>query len=376
MNKQFWTAFTAVLIALGAVGNSSAAASAWQEIENQSQQVFNQNKNIVVGITVKPVRTESNISPNLLAPTDTATTTQSQKTNPAERFMDELFLRERVATGLVVSHEGHILTTGSVVRSSTRESIAVTLADGAILPATPVARDTYTNLAVLKVDKMFEEIPRFGHSRDLAPGSMLLCIARPYGRTNSLFFGMTSNVMQEIGHSRYENLLQTTVPLHPGSIGSPVFNFKGEIVGMLSATQKQSSWPELSFAIPSEMLSYITQQILAHGEITRGFLGLWVKPVSTDDRKEKILPEEVDGVMITRLLEGGPAEEAGLRVGDILTHFNTHPVVSTQQLIWQTAITPPGEVIPVDVWRNGESRKVAVKLALFFDPSHNSGENH
>ena len=354
--------FTNLLTLLGLP--SIRAASAWNGIEEHAQSIFERINPFVVGVTVKPQPKESLAID--LSTVGSGRTIQSVVTSPEggwKEYLKTLRQRERIATGLIVHPEGYILTTASVIRSLTSESALITLADGTVAPATPVAQDPFTNLAMLKVDREFDKALNFGDSDRLKIGSVVLGVARPYGRANSLFMGIVSNVRQELGQTRYEDLIQTSVPLHPGSIGGALVNQDGEVVGMLSTTQKQESWPELSFAIPSRMLQFVTEEMITHGSVTRGFLGVWVYPLTPELRQEKQLPPTLQGVMVTKLVPEGPAARGGLELGDVITHFNKKEIRSYQQLIYQTAVARPGEAIPVRAWRAGKIQDYAVTLA-------------
>ena len=358
----------------------SQAKSPWQEMEQQTQTIFERVSPCVVGISVSPkIMRSSPIDPSTLSPESALREAFSSSQEGFKDQLDSLFHRERIASGLVVDPQGYILTTGSILRSATSESVFVTLVNGKVLSATHIAQDPHSNLALFKVDDFFEDVPKFGKSQDLRIGSFVMAITRPYGRDNSFFMGTVSNLGQMLGQTRYENLIQTSIPLHPGSIGSPIMNDRGEIVGLLSATQKQSSWPELSFAIPSEMLSVITRELITEGNVSRGFLGVKILPLTNQLRQEKNLPpalvevlkeipESLQGVLVTRLIPGGPAGEAGIEANDIIIGFNGEGIRTYQQLIWQTALVEPGKEIPVEVWRKGETLTYPVKLDRFIRP--------
>lgn len=366
-----WNPLTRPVIACGLFLLTSLPvagdASPWERLANQAQAVFEKASPCVVGITARRNRPQKEmVDPDLIPKNLKVYSVDTRREEDWEEYVYSMFQpKEILATGLVIHSDGYILTTGSAIHDATMESAWVTLADGLVLSATLMARDPLTNLAVLKVDHHFDNVAVFGRSRDLAVGSFVLGITRPYGRSNSLFLGMVSNLGQDLGQARYEDLIQTSIPLHPGSIGSPIFNFDGEVLGMLSTTQKQSSWPELSFAIPSDMLEYISREILSHGSVTRGFLGVWVHPLTAKERRKHQLPSSLQGVRVTRVEPQGPAEKAGLQEGDIITSFNEHPIRSYQQLIWQTAIAPLDTDIPITVWRQGREETFQVILEEF-----------
>jgi S1-C subfamily serine protease len=344
---------------------SAAAEPAWKDIGQRAQELFKQVSPYVVGVTVRPRQR----APETIDPTKTIQLVGDQDSDSWKDILDSQFRKDKVATGFIVSENGYILTTGSVLQSATGEQVHVTLHSGTILQATPVAEDDMTNLTILQVDRKFENVPSFAEAGATHIGMPVLAVTRPYGRSNSLFFGVVSNMEQELGQTRYENLIQTSLALHPGSIGGPILNFDGDIVGMLSTTQKQSSWPELSFAIPADMLSYVTREMITRGSVTRGFLGLWVFPLTHELRHDKNLPSQLDGVYVTRLFEDGAAHRADIRESDVITHFDGKPVTSYQQFIWHTAITPPGSTVPIRLWRNGETLEVPVTLEKMQKPT-------
>lgn len=360
----------AALTGLVLVGMPACSQDAWQQFQDHATAVFEKANPFVVGITVKP---QPPLFPSFsIGELDSESNLErvfGDEESISAESVHSLYNRKRVATGIVVDRGGYILTTGSILRSVTPEYTTVTLSNGVVLPATPVAQDSMSNLALFKVDRIFDDAPVFGNSQDLSIGSVVLAITRPYGRSNSLYMGLVSNLEQELGQARYESLIQTSVPLHPGSIGSPLLNFKGEVVGMLSTTQKQSSWPELSFAIPSEILEHIARELIQHGQVTRGFIGAWVNPLTPEIRLTRSIPEEVQGVIVRKVSPGDPAERAGIIAGDVITKFNDKVIGTYQELIWQTALAGPGNEIPVEIWRDGELRTLLVGLERFVLPS-------
>lgn len=369
-NQSLKFSLLTAMAGLVLVGMPARSQDAWQQFQDHATAVFEKANPFVVGIAVKP---QPPLFPSFetrgLDSDSALERVLSDDGNSPSEAIQSPYNRKRVATGFVVDRGGYILTTGSILRSVTPEYTTVTLSNGVVLPATPVAQDSMSNLALFKVDHTFDDAPIFGNSQDLRIGSVVLAITRPYGRSNSLYMGLVSNLEQELGQARYESLIQTSVPLHPGSIGSPLLNFKGEVVGMLSTTQKQSSWPELSFAIPSEILEHIARDLIQHGQVTRGFIGAWVNPLTPEVRLAKNIPEEIRGVIVRKVSPGDPAERAGIQAGDVITKFNDKEISTYQELIWQTALAGPGNEIPVEIWREGELRTVLVGLERFVLPA-------
>lgn len=370
LNQRVNTIVHVALSGLLLAGVSAYPQDAWQQFQGHATAVFEKANPFVVGISVKP---QPPLFPSFTVnglDSDSALerVLNDEKNSPTEAVQSPNN-RKRVATGIVVDRGGYILTTGSILRSVTPEYATVTLSNGIVLSATPIAQDSMSNLAIFKVDRTFENAPVFGDSQNLSIGSVVLAITRPYGRSNSLYMGLVSNLSQELGQARYESLIQTSVPLHPGSIGSPLLNFKGEVVGMLSTTQKQSSWPELSFAIPSEILEHVARELIQYGYVTRGFIGAWVNPMTPEIRREKAIPEDVEGVVVRKVSPGDPADRAGIHAGDLITKFNDREIRTYQELIWQTALAGPGSEIPVEIWREGEQKTLLVELDRFVHPS-------
>jgi serine protease Do len=277
----------------------------------------------------------------------------------------------RYGTGILFDDAGHILTTYQLVKDSTQGSeIAAISASGLETPASLVAADPYSNIAVIRSEGI-EGVPAgFVDSGNqqaggLREGSFVFCVARPYGLPNSAYFGMVSGLDRQVGQFRYERLIQTTVPLPPGSYGAPLLTMDGLVAGMMSCTLKQESWTEVSFAIPAAMVQRIGKDLIERGSVSRGYLG--VRVVNRDElpaekrkaRSETHLPP---GALVRQVLPGTPAAEAGLLPDDLIVAIDGSAITGWEDLVWALNTLEPGQKVTVRVMR-GE-RKLRLPLQL------------
>ena len=276
---------------------------------------------------------------------------------------------DRYGTGLLIDNEGHIVTSYQLVRDSTQGSEMVAISEtGREIPARLEAWDALTNIAVLTSPEVAGRPVEFGLSmadnvRQLRVGSSVFCIARPYGMPNSAYFGIVSGLDRQVGQVRYERLVQTTIPLHPGSNGAPLLDRRGLVVGMMSCTLKQAGWGEVSFAIPSDMLYRVVEQLMADGRVARGFLGVRVidkeQLAQLRDPRFRNLPVDA-GAVVREVIARSPADRAGIRSRDIIVGVGSWEVRDLSSLVWAMDEIPPGNRVPVTVLRDGGEKIIQV----------------
>ena len=274
---------------------------------------------------------------------------------------------ERVlATGIVLTTDGVILTSDAVIGHTSPgnviNSIQVRFDNGNTYQAMPLARDPYTQIALLKINAQDLTRVTLGDSDGIKMGSWILSISRPYGYPNSAAWGIISGKNRQLLQFKGEPLLQTNLPGYPGSIGSPIIDLKGEMVGMIIASVKQDMWPEITLAIPSNRLASLVYRLLQEGKIDRGYLGIHIQNISLEDIKKYNLPSDITGVIILMTIPGSPAAKSGIQSGDCLTHFDGIPLQSTYDLMYQASQSNPGEKIILKLLREGNPLEVEVEL--------------
>jgi serine protease Do len=261
-----------------------------------------------------------------------------------------------LGSGFVVSKDGYILTNNHVVAGA--EQLKVKVPDGNEYEAKLIGRDEATDLAVIKLDprgvKGSLEPLTFGDSDALDVGEWVVAIGSPFGLASTVTAGIVSAkgrsiTPKETGRN-YEDFIQTDAAINPGNSGGPLLNLQGEVVGVNSAIASRTGGYEgIGFAIPSNVAKAVMDNIIAHGKVVRGWLGVDLADAS---------PQGLDGVRSTgaevkKSLENSPAEQAGLREGDIITKFNGKPV-NESRLRTAIAITPPGSQVQLEYLRDGK----------------------
>ncbi len=275
-----------------------------------------------------------------------------------KQFREQLRRRPEKATdagaGFIIDASGIIVTNNHVV--GVAKDIEVTLADGTSLPARVIGADELTDLALLKIAPPHTlTVVGWGNSRSVEVGDWVLAAGNPFGLANSITAGIVSARGRDIETGPFDDFLQIDAPVNPGNSGGPIFNMKGEVVGINTAIVSPSGGSVgIAFAIPSDEARSIVAQLLAHGHIDRGWLG-----VALED-----LPDNGNdpGVAVTQVVHEGPAAQSGVRSGDIILSVNGQPVYNTQGLIRAVAAIPPGRNARLTVFRGGKAVQISVTI--------------
>lgn len=264
-----------------------------------------------------------------------------------------------LGSGFILSADGYILTNEHVVHGA--EQIKVRLTDQRVFPGRVVGVDPKTDIAVIRIDSA-EPLPVtvLGDSDRLKVGQWALAIGNPFGLDSTLTVGVISATGRtDVGIEDYENFVQTDASINPGNSGGPLLNIYGEVVGVNTAIV--ASGQGIGFAIPINLARLIADQLISSGQVTRGWLGVSIQPL--DDALAKSLGlDRVTGALVTRVLPGTPAEEAGIQRGDVLLSFDGKPVRSVKELQLLVASSPIGRNLPVEVQREGARLTLEVKL--------------
>ncbi len=269
-------------------------------------------------------------------------------------------------TGFIIDDQGHIVTNWHVVDGG--DEFSVVFADGTSRPATLVGADEISDLAVVKVEGDVPAVVSLGDSDALQPGQSVLAIGSPLGTfTNTVTEGIVSALgrnLPEVGF--YTNLIQHDAAINPGNSGGPLFNLAGEVVGVntLGITEGASgvSAQGLFFAIPSNTVKEIAAKLIADGEVIYPYLGI-EGPVAVTEQiaSENDLPVD-HGVYLQGVAAGGPAADAGLRVGDILLGLDGQEINAENTLTEVLFAHQPGETVTVTVQRGNEQLEVEITL--------------
>ncbi len=252
-----------------------------------------------------------------------------------------------LGSGVIISEQGYILTNNHVI--SQAKEIQVALRDGRSVNATVVGTDPDTDLAVLKIE--LEDLPVIilGRSDQLRVGDVVLAIGNPFGVGQTVTSGIVSATGRNmLGINTFENFIQTDAAINPGNSGGALVTATGKLVGINTAIFSRSGGSQgIGFAIPTSLAKDVMQQIIEHGEVRRGWLGVAIQNVNMDLANSLGLEKGKTGVVITSILKDGPAADAGLQPGDVITHINNEAVSDVASALNLISSNPPGSTITV-----------------------------
>ena len=258
------------------------------------------------------------------------------------------------------AERGLVVTNSHVVRNV--ERIKVTLKDGQVIIGEVLGADEDTDLAVVQIlSKTPLAEVRFGDSSKVRVGQLVVAVGNPYGLNDTTTFGIVSGLKREnINLSRYEDFIQTDASINPGNSGGPLLNIKGEVIGINTAIINYAQ--SIGFSIPSNMVKHVVEQLVDHGEVHRGWLGVGIDPVSEEVANRAAKAQVGEGVIINSVFEGDPADMAGLKVGDIILKIGGSEITSPNSMIRVIGAMTPGQTINLDILRKGKHSVVPVKL--------------
>lgn len=266
-----------------------------------------------------------------------------------------------LGSGVIVDSEGIIVTNHHVIRGA--DQIQIMLADGRQRIAQIVGSDEATDLAVLKIDLQDLPASTFGDPNALRIGDVVLAIGNPYGIGQTVTQGIVSALGRSgINLNTYEKYIQTDAAINEGNSGGALINTRGQLVGINSGLYSRSGGSTgIGFAIPIDVAKFVLGDLLAHGHVKRGWMGISAEEL-TPTLAEQFGLDLNYGLILTSIASGGPAEKAGLRVGDIVTHIEDEPIGSGNTGMHIVAQTPPGEVITVRIVRGAMAMSLAVTV--------------
>lgn len=271
------------------------------------------------------------------------------------------FRQRGLGSGFIISQNGYILTNNHVVQKA--DKVMVKLHDGREFKAKIVGTDPNTDVAIVKIDADNLPVLPLGDSDKLEVGEWVMAIGNPFGLSYTLTVGVVSaKGRSNVGITDYEDFIQTDAAINPGNSGGPLINIRGEAVGINTAIFTRSGgYMGIGFAIPINMVKSIEKQLIEKGEVTRGYLGVVIQNL-TPELKESFGLEENKGVLISDVIEGSPAEKAGLKRGDVVIQFNGKEVKEISEFRNMVALTPPGTKAKIVVKRNGKRMEFEVVL--------------
>jgi len=320
------------------------------------------------------------------------TVTENQRTSAQSPFPDfgsddpfsQFFRQFRIpqpqqpmhglGSGFIVRSDGVILTNAHVVDGAS--DVMVKLSDRREFKAKVVGVDKQTDIAVLKIAAKGLPTVKLGDSKSVRVGQWVLAIGSPYGFENTVTAGIVSATSRALPDGTYTPFIQTDAAVNPGNSGGPLFNMNGEVIGINSQIYSRTGgYQGLSFAIPIDVASQVEQQLLAHGKVERGRIGVTIQEVSQGLAQSFGLDKPA-GALVSSVEKGSPADKAGLQSGDVILAINGQKVERSAELPPLVANVKPGTKASFDIWRKGSRKKITVTVGEFKGAKVASAEGH
>jgi serine protease Do len=275
------------------------------------------------------------------------------------------FQAQSLGSGFIINADGYIMTNAHVVQSA--DEITVRLTDKREFKARIIGSDRRTDIALIKIDAAGLPVVKFGDPAKLKVGEWVVAIGSPFGFDNTVTKGIVSAKGRSLPQETFVPFIQTDVAVNPGNSGGPLFNMRGEVVGINSQIYSRTGgFMGLSFAIPIDVANDIAQQLRTSGKITRGRIGVVIQPVTKELADGFGLPR-AQGALVNSVEKGGPADKAGIEAGDVILRFDGKPINSSEDLPRIVGGTRPGSKASVQIWRNKASRDVHLVVTELVD---------
>ncbi|VAX06706.1 Outer membrane stress sensor protease DegS [hydrothermal vent metagenome] len=266
-----------------------------------------------------------------------------------------------LGSGVILDSRGYILTNNHVVEGA--DEIQLVLHDGRNIPAVVIGTDPDTDLAVLFAHT--ENLPAIslGHSEQLQVGDVVLAIGNPFGVGQTVTMGIISATgRNRLGINTFEDFIQTDAAINPGNSGGALVNAHGDLVGINTVIFSKTGGSQgIGFAIPVSLAQGIMQQLLMHGRVVRGWLGILAQDI-TPELAESFGLSEVKGVLVSGVLEQGPADQAGIEPGDVIVEINGIVPSGARDILNTIAMQPPGSVVTINGWRGQQQLKLKTMI--------------
>jgi serine protease Do len=270
------------------------------------------------------------------------------------------FQARSLGSGFIISADGYILTNAHVVADT--DEVTVKLTTKREYKAKLIGVDSRTDVALVKIDATGLPVTPIGDPAKLEVGEWVAAIGAPFGFENSVTAGIVSAKGRSLPDESYVPFIQTDVAVNPGNSGGPLFNMRGEVVGINSQIYSRTGgFMGLSFAIPIDIAMEVAKQLRTTGKVTRGRIGVQAQEMTVELAASFGL-KEPNGALVATVEKGGPAEKAGIMPGDVILSFDGKPVQSSGDLARLVANTKPGTTVTIDVWRKGARKTLQVPV--------------
>lgn len=299
--------------------------------------------------------------------------------SPFEDFFKDFFdrnqpeQRSRKATslgsGFIIGDGTYVVTNNHVIQDA--DEITVILHDNSRLKAELVGRDPKTDLAVLKIKPKNGDLTavKFGDSDVARVGDWVMAIGNPFGLGGTVTAGIISARGRDINSGPYDDFIQTDASINRGNSGGPMFNLKGRVIGVNTAIFSPSGGSVgIGFAIPASVVKPVINQLIKHGQVKRGWLGVHIQAV-TDEIAEALGLKEAAGALVANVIPDGPAEKAKVQAGDVILKFNNKKIDKMRSLPRIVADTEVGKSVPIEIWRDNKKMNLSAVIEELEDTS-------
>jgi serine protease Do len=272
------------------------------------------------------------------------------------------FRSNSLGSGFIINKDGYILTNNHVVGDATE--IRVKLSDGREFGAKVVGKDPPTDVALIRLEKAPHDLPTvaLGDSDALEQGDFVLALGNPFGLAGSASFGIVSAKARTLQNGPFDDFIQTDAAINPGNSGGPLFNMKGEVVGINTAIVSPQIGQGIGFAVPISLAKQLLPQLEKGGKIARGYLGVTVGDLTPELAQGFGIAEGTKGAVVQAVQKNTPASKAGVRAGDVVVAVNGKAVEDRGQLTRSVAAIPPGGKAALTVLRDGKRQEIVVTV--------------
>ncbi len=262
-------------------------------------------------------------------------------------------------SGVIVRPDGYIMTNNHVVGNAGK--IKVALSDNRVFDGRVVGRDSFSDVALVRIDASNLPVAKFGTSKNLRPGDWAIAIGNPLGLEHTVTLGIISALGRSL--SALQNnveLIQTDAAINPGNSGGPLLNIHGEVVGLNTAIRGDAQ--NIGFALPIDVARDVAQQLLEGGKISRPYVGIYMQDLDEKLARSLRLPASSKGVVVVRVAPGGPAEQAGFAQGDVIEKIDGKAVETSKEVQQLVRSHKPGHSVNVLVYRDGKLTAISLKI--------------
>jgi len=282
--------------------------------------------------------------------------------------------RHALGTGFIISADGYVVTNNHVVKDA--DEVLVKMRDGSEHEAKIIGTDPKLDVALLKIKARHLKPVTLGNSDKLRVGDWVVAIGNPFGLEQTVTAGIVSAKGRVIGEGPYDDFIQTDAAINPGNSGGPLFNSKGEVMGINTAIYSRSGGNNgIGFAIPINLAKSVLDELREKGHVTRAQLGVHITDVDKETMKALNLKNR-EGALVPQVVAGSAADKAGIQPGDVIVSFDGEPIHKAHDLPLRVARHTPGDRVKVGIIRNGKPKTITVKVEAMKDETASNGQPH